>query len=121
MFFTYFVAIANLARDLGRSLTTFQAAPHEHRRLVQCVITLGVQIDEHGFATVEFGIDNMTVWMWCSRSVQGFSFLVNQSLVVAGATITGSDRPLAAELLGCELCQGIFPKLCRQKRQGDPV
>ena len=74
MFFTYFVAIADLARDLCRSLTTFQTAPHEHRGLVQCVITFGIQIDEHSFATVEFGIDNVTMWMWRGGSVQGFSF-----------------------------------------------
>ena len=97
MFFTYVVVFANLASNLRRCLAAFQSAPYEHRRLVQHVVTLSIQIDEHSFATVEFGIHDVTMRVWCGRSVQAilFSFL-NQSLVVAGATITGSERPLAA-------------------------
>ena len=76
MFRTYVVVLANLVGNLILSLTPFQSAPNEHCRLVQRVVTLGIQIDKHGFATVELGIDNVTVRLWFSGGVQVILSLV---------------------------------------------
>lgn len=74
MFSTYFVTLADLAGNLIHSLPTFQTTPDQHRRLVQSVVALGVQIDEHGFTAVKLGIDNMIVWTWGGCRVQVFLF-----------------------------------------------
>jgi hypothetical protein len=74
LFFTYFVTIANIVSDLGRRFATFQPAPDEHCRLVQCVVTLRIQIDEHCFTAIELGVDNVAVWMWCGGGVQAIPF-----------------------------------------------
>ncbi len=70
MFRTYVVVLANLVGNLLLSLTTLQTAPHKHSCLVQRVVTLGVQIDEHCFTTVELGVDNVAMWMWGGGGAQ---------------------------------------------------
>ena len=97
MFFSYLVTSANITRDLARRFTSFQTTPHKHCCLVQRVVALGIEIDEHRFTTVELGVDNVAVWLWRSRGIQGcLSSNMIQSLVVAGATITGSERASTA-------------------------
>ncbi len=97
LFCCHVVAIRDFARNVSCCLTALETAPHEHRCLVQRVVTLRIQIDEHCFTAVELGIDNVAVWMECGGGVQAvLASNVNQSLVVAGATIIGSERPLTA-------------------------
>ena len=84
MFFTDFITIANIASDLCGCFATFQTAPHEHCCLVQCVVTLGIQIDEHCFPAVELGIDNVTVRMWCGWGVQAILFSSFDSVAGSG-------------------------------------
>jgi len=97
LFCCHVVAVRDFARNVSCCLTALKTAPYEHCCLIERVVTLGIQIDEHCFTAVELGIDNVAVWMWCGGGVQAILFSnLNQSLVVAGATITGNERPLTA-------------------------
>ena len=77
MFRGYVVTFGDLARNISRSLATFQTAPDNHCRFVERVVALRIQVYEYCLAAVEFGVDNVTMWLRSSRCGQAiFSLLL---------------------------------------------
>jgi len=83
MFSCHLVSFSNLARNISDSLATFQAAPDNHCRFVERVVALRIQVNEYCLAAVEFGVDNMTVWLRNSRCGQA-NLLTSSNCLVAG-------------------------------------
>lgn len=84
MFRSYLVTFGNLARNVSGGLTTFQTAPDNHCRFVERVVALRIQVYEYCLAAVEFGVDNVTVWVRSSRCRQAILLTSSNGLVAGG-------------------------------------
>ena len=98
IFFRNVVHRHQAADDVVFELPSASARQITRRGLVQLIVTLGIEVDEHALATFEFGDDDVRV-RHGERS----------------GHVRAKLSPLSSE------CHGIFPKVCRQKRHGDAV
>jgi len=83
MFRCDLVTFGDLASNISGSLATFQPAPDNHCRFVERVVALRIQVHQHCLAAVEFGVDNVTVWVRSSRCRQAI-LLTSSNGLVAG-------------------------------------
>ena len=57
-----FIDGGDIRNDLAHRLALFQTFPNNHRRLVELIVSLRIQIDEYAFAAVKIRNYDMFAW-----------------------------------------------------------
>ena len=117
MFRAYVVVLANLFGNLLLGFTTLQTSPNDHGCLIQRVVTLGIQIDEHCFTTVELGIDNVAVWMGCGGGTQSLFSSAFDSITGGSRRYNYRQRASINRLtMNLLIAPGDFPKTLQAEK-----
>ena len=118
MFRRHFVAISNLARNLGGSFATLQSAPDQHCSLIERVIALSIQVDEDGFATIEFSVDDVRVRLrrkGCGQAIRSLRLMVLVALVAGGRRCNDHGKRSRASAVWLRATPGNFTKTLQTK------